>query len=228
MTSSADSRRRSRAVESFDSAGVCIGKIEPGSALFAVTRGQFSMLDALCHVVEQCAPCVVSIWTWRLAKFDLDRIIELHSEGKITAASMLIDRSAVLAGGVSGSQAGRRKGKPSEMDERALSVVVSWRQVFGAESVRVLLNHAKIFTVEGRGLRVCGRGSANMNENPRFEQFDLTEGGADFDLVRRIEAEQPILPDTATRSEYNRATRIDEAFAPETLALFGDLKPWLQ
>jgi len=38
--------RRKRAVESFKTAADCIGTIEEGAALFAITRGQFSMIDA--------------------------------------------------------------------------------------------------------------------------------------------------------------------------------------
>lgn len=50
MTSpSAISARRKRAVESFKSATDCIGPLEPGISLFAITRGQFSMIDDRCH-----------------------------------------------------------------------------------------------------------------------------------------------------------------------------------
>lgn len=49
--SSAPSVRRARAVQSFRTAAECIGPVEPGMALFAVTRGQFSMLDAILHVL---------------------------------------------------------------------------------------------------------------------------------------------------------------------------------
>jgi hypothetical protein len=34
----------------------------------------------------------------------------------------------------------------------------------------------------------------NLNFNPRFEQFDITEGGEDFELVARIEDGLPVLP----------------------------------
>ena len=37
--------RRKRAVESFKTAADCIGTIEEGAALFAITRGQFSMIE---------------------------------------------------------------------------------------------------------------------------------------------------------------------------------------
>jgi hypothetical protein len=40
-------------VESFGLASSAIGSITPGMALFAVTRGQWSMIDAILHVQER-------------------------------------------------------------------------------------------------------------------------------------------------------------------------------
>jgi hypothetical protein len=45
MITSAASSRRKHAVESFGSAQDCIGRVEKNMSLFAITRGQFSMLD---------------------------------------------------------------------------------------------------------------------------------------------------------------------------------------
>jgi hypothetical protein len=46
------------------------------------------------------------------------------------------------------------------------------------------MNHRKIATVEAAsGLKFLRRGSINFDFNPRFEQFDITEGGPEFDLV---------------------------------------------
>lgn len=177
-----------------------------------ITRGQFSLLDALLHVIEHLRPCKISIWTWRLAKFDLDVIIEMYHAGAITEALMLIDTNAIRAGCFSGSQKGiskAQRGKLSEMDIKAFSVVTKWRETFGNRSVKLLNNHAKIATIEGREMKVLIRGSANMNRNPRFEQFDLTEGGKDFDLVRSIENEIPYLPDNAPNKDYVALLRID-------------------
>jgi hypothetical protein len=41
------SLKRNRAIEAFRSAGETIGPIEHGMSLFAVTRGQFSMIDMI-------------------------------------------------------------------------------------------------------------------------------------------------------------------------------------
>ena len=66
----------------------------------------------------------------------------------------------------------------------------------------------------------------NLNFNPRFEQFDLTEGGADYDLVKQIESELPILRDNATGADVYKASRVAEAFEPEQLNFFTGIKVW--
>ncbi|MFN9294207.1 MAG: hypothetical protein ACK6EB_39500, partial [Planctomyces sp.] len=89
------------------------------------------------------------------------------------------------------------------------------------------INHAKIATVESEsGLKFLLRGSMNLNYNPRFEQFDITEGGPEFDLVREIEDELPDLEDDCSGAEVYAGSQIDNAFKPEQLSLFGTMKTW--
>jgi hypothetical protein len=58
------------------------------------------------------------------------------------------------------------------------------KKQFRHSSVRSEMNHRKIATVEAAsGLKFLRRGSINFDFNPRFEQFDITEGGPEFDLV---------------------------------------------
>ena len=70
--SGAPSRRRARAVESFKSAAECIGPIEPEMALFAITRGQFSMIDCILHTIDQLGLCHVAFWTWVIADYEVE------------------------------------------------------------------------------------------------------------------------------------------------------------
>ena len=67
----------------------------------------------------------------------------------------------------------------------------------------------------------------NLNFNPRLEQFDLTEGGEDFELVRRTEEELPVLPLDCSGSEPYEAAKLSRAFPPETLALFTGGRSWV-
>lgn len=203
--SSAPATRRAVAVESFQTAADCIGPVTPGMSLFAITRGQFSMLDAVLHVLDCVGPARLSIWTWTIAEYEVDRFRALRQDQRITAGRLVIDGAA------------RKKNA---------GLIADWKASFGRESVRYVVNHAKIATVETPEFRVLLRGSMNLNFNPRFEQLDVTEGGPDFDLVRQIEGELPILPDNASGTEVFKAARVAEAFEPERLALFKEIRPW--
>lgn len=204
-SSSSPSARRARAVESFKTAAECIGPVQPGMALFAITRGQFSMLDAVLHVLDQVGPASLSLWTWTIADYEIKNFTELARDGRILAGKLVIDEGA------------RAKNSP---------LIRAWQSRFGADSVRYVLNHAKIATVETAARKVLLRGSMNLNFNPRFEQLDVTEGGPDFDLVRQIEGELPCLADNSTCAEAYKASRVSEAFAVETLDIFKGVKKW--
>ena len=201
----AASNRRATAAESFKTAGECIGPVTPGLSLFAITRGQFSMLDAVLHVLADVGPARLSLWTWTIADYEVQAFTDLMRDGRILSGTLVIDHGA------------RNKNA---------AIIGEWKRTFGADSVRYVLNHAKIATVETAARRVLLRGSMNLNFNPRFEQLDVTEGGPDFDLVRQIEGELTVLPDNASGADVYKGSRVAEAFDKETLSLFSGVKTW--
>jgi len=199
------SHRRTVAKESFKTAADCIGEISSGMALFAVTRGQFSMLDAVLHVLDQVGRAKLTLWTWTIAEYEIERFKELQRDGRLYDSVLMIDGAA------------RRKNA---------ALIADWKASFGADSVRYVSNHSKIATVDGGGFKLLLRGSMNLNFNPRFEQFDLTEGGADFDLVKEIEAELPILGDDCSGAAIYKASKVAAAFDQQTLDMFTGVKVW--
>lgn len=204
--SAAPAARRKRAVESFGCAAATIGTIEPGMSLFAVTRGQWSMIDAVLHVLNQLGPSRVSLWTWTVAEYEVEVLTRLRIDGRVTAGRLVIDHGA------------RHKNA---------GIIAEWKSSYGPDSVRYVVNHSKIATVESEsGLRCLLRGSMNLNFNPRFEQFDLTEGGADFDLVKQIEGELPILDDNAAGEDVYAGSKISAAFDQRQLEFFTKAKVW--
>lgn len=205
MQASAISVRRKRAVESFKTAADCIGTIEPGIALFAMTRGQFSMIDAVLACLDQTGPAAVSLWTWTVAEYEIECLERMRNDDRITDGRLVIDYGA------------RNKNA---------GLIRQWKDSFGPSSVRYVVNHAKIATIENSRFKLLLRGSMNLNFNPRFEQFDLTEGGEDFDMVKRLELELPILPDSSSGKDVYKASRVGEAFEPEQLQMFGGVKVW--
>lgn len=200
--------RRTHAVNSFKTAAECIGTAHKGMSLFAVTRGQFSMIDAVLHVLDCVGEAELSIWTWAIAEYEVESLERLMLDQRLKKARLVIDFSA-------------RK--------RNADIIASWKRVFGSESVVYVVNHAKIATIETKsGLRFLLRGSMNLNFNPRFEQLDVTEGGPDFDLVREIESELPVMPNPE-KTNWNEAAHIsgvNDAFAPEQLEIFKTPNVW--
>lgn len=197
--------RVARAVETFGAASEAIGPIEPGMALFGVSRGQFAMIDMIRHVLQEVGPAEVSLWTWAIAEYERDMVLALLSDQAITGATLLLDYSA-----------GRRE--PAMVDE--------WRDRFGESSVKIIRNHAKIARVWNDRYRVLLRGSMNLNYNPRCEQFDITEGGPDFDLVARIEAEVPVLPRKYDHEQVFKASGLGRAFDASVMGVFDGGKQW--
>ena len=206
----APAARRRVAVESLGNVALALGKLDFGASIFAITRGQWSMVDAILHTLDCCVgPCAVSVWTWTVADYEVECLTRLQRDSRLASGRLVIDHAA---------------------RNRNAGIIASWKADFGPESVRYVVNHAKIATVaDSEGRKFLLRGSMNLNFNPRFEQFDLTEGGADFALVKRIEDELPVLGDDASGAAAYAASRVGEVFRADELAMFqkqGALKPW--
>ncbi len=201
--SSATGVRRSRAHESFQTAAECIGTIEPGYGLFAITRGQFSMIDAILACMDQVGPCRLSVWTWTIADYEVEVLTRMMVDKRISRGRLVIDGGA------------RTKNA---------DIIAHWVAHFGWDSVRYVMNHAKLATIETDKYRLLLRGSMNLNFNPRFEQLDITEGGEDFTLVRSIEDSLPILSPTTTGQKIYEASRVAEAFSMEQMEIFKGAK----
>lgn len=204
--------RARRAVEGFKCAREDIGELSRGMSLFAITRGQWSMIDAALHCLDQVGRARISVWTWALAYYEVGVLNRLRLDGRLSGGSLIIDGSI----------------KTIQKNHIGLGVQ-EWRDTFGAASVRYVSNHAKMLRIDAEnGYKLLLRGSMNLNNNPRFENFDLTEGGAEFDLVEKCEAELPVLPDTCSLSDTYAAGKAGRAFFDNTFSLFGAaaLKVW--
>jgi hypothetical protein len=173
--------------------------------LFAITRGQFSMIDAILACLDQVGEARVSVWTWCIAEYEVQCFDRLRQDGRITDGLLVIDGAA------------RKKN---------LALIQQWRAAHGPASVKYTVNHAKIATIETPEFRILLRGSMNLNYNPRFEQFDISEGHPGFDLVREVEAELPVLADEASYSRVRDTARLNDAWTQEELAPFFAPKVW--
>lgn len=84
-----------KAVESYRSAADAIGQIEHGSRLFCVLRGQWSMADAIHHVIEQVGPCQISIWPRTVAVARGDVIAGLMAAPNVIYARLVVQTSDI-------------------------------------------------------------------------------------------------------------------------------------
>jgi len=206
MKSSAPTQRAVNARQSFGNASECIGECTAGMSLFAITRGQWSMLDAVLHVLDQVGTADVSLWTWTVAEYEVQVLTRLQMDSRIRKGRLIIDHGA------------RNKNA---------AIIADWKSQFGSDSVRYVINHSKIATVESAsGLKLLLRGSMNLNFNPRFEQFDISEGGPAFALVREIEDELIDLPDDCKGEAAYKSSKLDSSFTAEQLSLFPTAKTW--
>ena len=198
--------RRRNAVESFATAAQALGDVGAGMAVFALNRGQWSMIDAMLYVLDAVGPADVSVWTWSIADYEVQVLSRLAIDRRIGKGLLVVDHSA------------RNKSAAS---------IHGWKARFGPDSVRYVVNHSKMSRIETKGgLRFLLRGSMNLNCNARFEQFDITEGGPDHDLVKRVESELPVLSDDCSGASVYAASKVSAAFDAQGLEVFNGVKAW--
>ena len=216
--------RERKCIEARKSASDCIGELTTGMSLFAVTRGQFSMIDCIRHCLAKMGPSRLTVWTWCIADYELETFEWLLRSGDITEALLVIDRA--------GEQqvAKTRSFRDGSIDktQRQGALMRRWKEKFGAQSIRVVLNHAKIATLDNGKMKIVIRGSMNLNHNPRFEQLDISEGPEVYGLIKEIEDCLPVLNEQYTRRQVEDATGAHCLFTDEELKPFrtGELKVW--
>jgi hypothetical protein len=198
-------RRSRHAAECFQNAMSSLGTLAPGFSLFGLTRGQFSMIDLILACLDQIGPARLSLWTWCIAEYEVQCFTRLLIDRRITGALLVID---------------------SQARTRNRALLKEWLLVHGPDSIKWVVNHAKLATLESATFKLLLRGSMNLNYNPRFEQFDVDEGHPGFDVIRKTEAQLPTLRFDHPNGEARIASGIDKAFTAERLLPFATLKTW--
>ncbi len=160
--------RGERASVCLDSARAALASLEPGGHVFGLTKGQFSMIDLAAAVLEKTGPADVGLWTWAIADYEVQCVTAFMTDRRIRSFRLVLDYSG----------ARRESALLSDLQGR-----------FGSDCVRVTKTHAKIVTVANDAWRVTIRGSMNLNMNPRFEQFDVSDADGAFDVVNPMMGE---------------------------------------
>jgi len=140
-----------------------IGELPIGVHVFGLTKGQFSIIDIIRHVVSQVGPCDLVMSTWTAAHSELRTVFDMLQSGDVKKMRMLVDFS---------------------FQRRAPALLHQVRELFGQESVRVSKSHAKFYLIKTESRKFVIRTSMNLNFNPRLEDFTIEE---DYDLYEFLE-----------------------------------------
>jgi len=135
-----------------------IGELTPGCEIFGFTKGQFSLMDVVTAILAQIGPASIDISTWTAASADIEHCYQFISSGKIKSARWVVDSSF-----------------PARQKEYFAALV----KKFGAESIRLTRTHAKFVLIRNDKWNIVLRSSMNLNKNPRFENFEISDD-ADF------------------------------------------------
>jgi hypothetical protein len=135
-------------------AGEMIGRIEPGCEIFGLTAGQFSFVDILEHVLNEIGPahCIVSTWTASYA--NIEKAMRFCSDSRLISCRWLVDRSF--------------KTRKPELCKHLVDV-------FGKDAIRTASSHAKFMLLWSEKWNIVIRTSMNLNENPRIEDFEISD-----------------------------------------------------
>lgn len=152
-------RRRRVRLNKTDTAAQAIGPLEPDIEVYCLTFGQFSLIDAIEHLVGEAGPCDVVVSTWTAATADADRAKAMLDDGNIRRFRLIVDRSFIAR-------------------QRAYCDRVT--EVFGVDAIRTTRTHTKFAVITNDTWDLVVRTSMNLNHNRRLENIEVSD---DADLA---------------------------------------------
>jgi len=139
---------------SAESAAMAVGDLTPGCEIYGFTKGQFSLIDLVEHCLTCTGPADVFIATWSAAAGDIQRAHKFLKNGRIRSIRFLVDYSF-------------QSRKPEFCQELVAT--------FGHDVLRVTVTHAKYVMIRNDDWNLVVRTSMNLNYNPRFENFEISD-----------------------------------------------------
>ena len=146
-------------------ASAYVGKIQPGSECFGLSKGQFSLIDLVEHVISEVGPCEMDISTWTAADADAARVIELVKSRDVLKMRWLIDRVVLT---------------------RQPKLVGQIIESFTKDAIRLIRTHAKFILLRNDDWKIAIVTSMNLNSNPRFESFQMSTDGSLCEFFTRF------------------------------------------
>lgn len=144
-----------------ESAEEALGVLSHGLQRYILSKGQFSVIEFLYALTEQTGPVHSAISTWTAHGGDIAETHAFLESGRLLSTRWLVDFTFF-----------RRK--PAFCGQL--------RNLFGLDALRVTRTHCKFVCVWNETWSVTVLTSANLNQNPRCENFFVIEdrGLVDF------------------------------------------------
>jgi hypothetical protein len=147
------------------SAEAAIGGWDFETEIFGFTKGAFSVIDIITHLLGLTGPAHVVFSTWTAAKTDVTAVLEMVKSGKMLTSRWLVDLT---------------------FQRRSPELAHEIRRVFGKDAIRVAKNHAKFALIGTERRKIVLRTSMNINYNPRFEDFTIADDPELYGFIMRI------------------------------------------
>lgn len=156
MTVVKQKRRRGRAArysKAANAAKTIAGFGHDLDITFALTNGQFSLLDLVEATLDITGPADVLISTWSAGFYDIDRAEKFRGNGLMRTVRFIMDSS----------------------DKRGQAKTGDIASLFGEDAIRATRTHAKFVVITNEAWNVVIQTSMNLNKNPRNEQFSMMD-----------------------------------------------------
>lgn len=157
--------RQYKCADRSESAARTIGDITKGCDILGMTKGQFSKIDIIKHVINEIGACHLVIGTWTAAAADIRSAEILFRDDKILSCRAVVDRS---------------------FPTRQPKYYKSFIDVFGEDSVALMNFHAKFAIFKNDNFNIVLRTSMNLNLNKRIEMYEISDSKVMHDMFEDI------------------------------------------
>ncbi len=181
------------------SARDAIGEITPGCEIFAITNGQFSMIDILNHVLETTGPATLDIATWTAADGDIRKAHAFLVSGMVTDIRLIVDPSF--------------KSRKPEFCNLLTSI-------FKPDSIRTVPLHGKFSNIRNDKWNIAIRSSMNLNVNKRIETLEISDDAKLSDFMKRF-ADDVFLANSPHANFTSQSKSINNRHDQSALPPFG-------
>lgn len=131
-----------------------VGEIEHGCEIYGLTKGSWSLIDLIEHVLSYTGPAAVTLSTWTAANADIGFALRLLANGALTSLRFVVDFS---------------------FPSRQPAYCAALREAFGDDAIRITKNHAKFVLIRNAEWNIVLRTSMNLNENRRLESWECSD-----------------------------------------------------